>query len=157
MYISCIIGFALIFLYCAIITFKDKDIPNSISQIVYSLSEKWKWTFTLVMFLICFLIAPQLMTVATKCGYDFLGFLTLGGILGVGVDPLVKGNANVIHYTSAIVMGLSSQALVYIINPYLLFGWIPYILYTMYSEDGSKNMFLSEMVMLVTTNVACIL
>lgn len=153
MYISCLIGFIIIFLYCAIITVKDREMPNSISQIVYSLSEKWKWTFSAVLVTVAFMIVPQLMTVVDE-EYRFLSFFVVLGILGVAADPLVKGESNHVHYASAVIMGVSSQILVYIMNPYLLLLWFPYVVYTFVTEDGRKNMFLGEMVML--TNTACI-
>lgn len=155
-YTSCLIGFLIIFLYCIFATIKNKEIPNSISQIIYSLSDNWKWTFTVVMFLVSFMIAPQLVEVMPN-GYEFLGILTAGGILGVGVDPLDKDRTNVIHYTSAIVMGIASQVAVYMIYPHILLFWIGYIVYTLFMEDGSKNMFIGELIMLLTTALICLL
>lgn len=156
MYISCLIGFIIIFLYCAIITIKDREIPNSISQMVYSLSGKWKWTFSAVLVAVAFMIVPQLMTVTIE-GYEFLSFFVVAGILGVAVDPLVEGEKNILHYVSATIMGISSQILVYIINPQLLLMWFPYVIYTLMTDDGRKNMFLGEMVMLSDTAWICLL
>lgn len=142
-----IIGYLIIFLYCLIIVLKNKEIPNSISQTVYSLP--YNWIFTLIMFISAFLIAPNLFEILPEA-YKFLAFLTIGGILGVGVDPLIKGDKNIVHYISAIIMGVSSQIIIYLLNPYLLLLWIPYIIYTMYKEDGTKNMFIAEMVMFIS-------
>ncbi len=157
MYISCLIGFLIIFLYCIIVIIHDREIPNSISQIVYSLSEKWKWTFTIVMFIVGFMIVPQLIEVIQNPLYKFLGFFTVLGILGVGADPLVKGEHNIVHYLSAIIMGISSQIIVYMNIPQLLYLWIPYILYTLYESNADKNMFLAEIVMLISLGIVCLL
>ena len=157
MYISCLVGFLIIFLYCIIVIIHDREIPNSISQIVYSLSEKWKWTFTIVMFIVGFMIVPQLIEVIQNPLYKFLGFFTVLGILGVGADPLVKGEHNIVHYLSAIIMGISSQIIVYMNIPQLLYLWIPYILYTLYESNADKNMFLAEIVMLISLGIVCIL
>lgn len=157
MYISCLVGFLIIFLYCIIVIIHDREIPNSISQIVYSLSEKWKWTFTIVMFIVGFMIVPQLIEVIQNPLYKFLGFFTVLGILGVGADPLVKGERNIVHYLSAIIMGISSQIIVYMNIPQLLYLWIPYILYTLYENNADKNMFLAEMVMLISLGIVCLL
>lgn len=157
MYISCLVGFLIIFLYCIIVIIHDREIPNSISQIVYSLSEKWKWTFTIVMFIVGFMIVPQLIEVIQNPLYKFLGFFTVLGILGVGADPLVKGERNIVHYLSAIIMGISSQIIVYMNIPQLLYFWIPYILYTLYENNADKNMFLAEMVMLISLGIVCLL
>lgn len=157
MYISCLVGFLIIFLYCIIVIIHDREIPNSISQIVYSLSEKWKWTFTIVMFIVGFMIVPQLIEVIQNPLYKFLGFFTVLGILGVGADPLVKGENNIVHYLSAIIMGISSQIIVYMNIPQLLYLWIPYILYTLYESNADKNMFLAEIVMLISLGIVCLL
>ena len=155
MYISCLIGFIIVFIYCLIITVKDKQMPNSVSQMVYSLSVKWKWTFSAVLTMVAFMIVPQLISVAAD-DYTYLSFLPVTGILGVAVDPLVKGEKNTLHYVSAVIMGISSQVLVYTISPQLLLMWVPYIIYTLIMEDGRKNMFLGEMVMLSDTAWICL-
>lgn len=54
------------------------------------LPNKLKWIFTIVLFIITFMIAPRLFSI-TNDYYSFLVFFTLIGILGVGVDPLIKG------------------------------------------------------------------
>lgn len=156
MYIFCFSGFLLLLIYCITIIIINKEIPNSISQTVYMLPNKLKWIFTIILFAITFMIAPRLFSI-TNNYYSFLVFFTLVGILGVGVDPLIKGQKNIIHYSSAIMMGISSQILVYIINPYILLSWIPYIIYTIYIEDGRKNMFFAEIVMLICLALLCLL
>ena len=156
MYISCIIGFIIIFLYCAFVIIKNKEIPNSISQTVYSLSEGRKWVFTLIMFVVAFMVAPQLVE-SMPNGYEFLGILISSGILAVGVDPLEKGKRNIIHYIGVITLGISSQVAVYIINPYIFGLWIPYILYTLYMEDGSKNMLIGELIMTLAAALSSLL
>ena len=90
-------------------------------------------------------------------GYEFLSFFVVAGILGVAVDPLVEGEKNILHYVSAMIMGISSQILVYITNPQLLLMWFPYVIYTLMTDDGRKNMFFGEMVMLSDTAWICLL
>lgn len=155
MYISCLLGLLLILSYCIVVSVKYKEIPNSISQIVYMLPYKWRWTFTVVMFLSAAMILPQLAIIAGE-KYAILAFLTVAGIIGVGVDPLVRGEKNIIHYVSAIVMGTSSQLLAYFLNPYVFMTWIPYVIYTMYMDNGKKNMFFAEMVMLAIIGILCL-
>jgi hypothetical protein len=156
-YTICLIGFVIILLYCVFAIIYNKEIPNSISQIVYSLSDKWKWTFTIVMFVVGFFILPRLIDVISDPRYTFLGFLTTLGILGVGADPLVKGESNIIHYVSAIIMGVSSQIIVYMNMPSLLWLWIPYIVYTLYENKADKNMFIAEIIMLIALGAVCLI
>ena len=155
-YILCLIGFSIILIYCIAITVYNNELPNSISQIVYSLDERWKWTFSAVMVAVSFMIMPQLMEVAGD-KYSFLSYLICVGIIGVGADPLVKGEKNIVHYVSAIIMGVSCQLLVYFISPWFLALWIGYIAYTLYQEDGSKNMFIGQAVMGLSTAAICLL
>jgi hypothetical protein len=109
------------------------------------------------MFIVGFMIAPKLFEAIQNPSYKFLGFFTVLGILGVGADPLVKGKHNIVHYLSAIIMGISSQIIVYMNMPQLLYFWIPYILYTLYERNTDKNMFLAEIVMLVSLGIVCLL
>lgn len=147
MEIFCAIGFVVIFLYSAYIWWKRREMPQSISATVYDLDIKRKWVFTAVMFLVAFMIVPQMIERASE-GTKFLAFLTCVGILGVGADPLCHKEKHPIHYASAILMGISSQLLVGINTPLTLLTWIPYVVYTLYQTNGTKNMFLGEMSML---------
>lgn len=147
----CAVGFTLIFIYSAWIWWKKREMPQSISATVYDLSKKSKWIFTAVIFAVAFMIVPQMIERASE-GTKFLAFLTCGGILGVGADPLCHNEEHPIHYISAIIMGVSSQILVGLNEPWLLLTWVPYIVYTLYKTDGTKNMFIGEMSMLA--NVA---
>ena len=147
----CAVGFALIFIYSAWIWWKRREMPQSISATVYDLSKKSKWIFTAVMFAVAFMIVPQMIERASE-ETRFLAFLTCVGILGVGADPLCHKEKHPIHYASAILTGVSSQAVVGINTPWALLTWIPYVVYTLYQTNGTKNMFLGEMSMLA--NVA---
>ena len=41
--------------------------------------------------------------------------------------------------------------------PNLLIMWFPYIIYTLITDDGSKNMFFGEIVMLSDTACICLI
>jgi len=155
--IGFVLGYATLVLYLLYVFLKDAKIPSSISATVHSLGEgKW-WIFTLVMFAVAFLIAPKLFTITSYFNVAFLAFMTVGGILGVGVEPLVKGEKNIIHYSSAVVMGVASQAIVYKLCPMIMLMWTPYVVYTMYAENGKCNMFFAEMVMMTNLLISCLL
>lgn len=143
-----ITGFIILLLYIIYIIWKDKCVPQSISATVYSLDEKNRWLFGSVIGLIGILIAPGLFEILSTTNYIFLAFLTIVGIFGVASDPLMHNEKNVIHYVSAILMGASSQLIVYITNAWLMALWLPYICYTMYMENGKWNMIFAEAVMM---------
>ena len=54
-------------------------------------------------------------------------------------------------------MGIASQVAVYMVYPNFLFFWTLYILYALFVDDGSKNMFVGEFIMLLTTALLCII
>jgi hypothetical protein len=149
-----ILGFVLLFSYIGYIVFKDKRIPFSISQTVNSLDSENKWLFTVIMFIVAMLIAPQLFVMMQPFDYDILAFMTALGLMGVGADPLDDDEKDVIHYVSAFIMGVTSQMIVWIVFPWMMTLWIPYVLYTMYMDDGRWNMMFAEMVMMVALLVS---
>jgi hypothetical protein len=143
------LGFILLFSYIGYITWKDKKIPFSISQTVHSLDEKNKWLFSLIMFFVGMLIAPQLFIMMQPLDYEILAFMTVLGLFGVGADPLDDDEKDIIHYVSAVLMGVASQMIVWLTIPWLMVLWLPYVLYTMYMDDGRWNMMFAEMVMMI--------
>ena len=147
--ISYILGFAILFSYIIYIIWKDKKIPQSISATVYSLDKKSKWLYTIITFIVAFLIAPYLFEITSAIGIEILAYFTILGMLGTGADPLVHGEKNIIHYSCAVLLGSSSQVISYLLCPYTMFLWLPYVVYTMYMEDGRWNMIFSEIVMMI--------
>lgn len=136
--------------------YKSKSIPASISASAYDLDMSHKWIFSIILILCGFLIAPELLEITSKVspGNEFLSFFTIAGIMGVGTDPLVHGKKNIIHYISAILLGICSQIIVLLVNPYIFLLWIPYILYTLYMENGKWNMLFGEIIMILNL-LAC--
>ena len=147
--ISYILGFAILLSYIIYIIWKDKKIPQSISATVYSLDKKNKWIYTIVILLAAFLIAPYLFEITSAIGIEIVAFFTMVGILGVGACPLIYGKKNELHYVCAILMGSSSQVISYLLCPYTMFLWLPYIIYTLYMENGKWNMMFGEMAMMI--------
>ena len=145
--ISYILGFIILFSYIIYIIWKDKKIPQSISATVYSLDKKSKWLYTIVILSAAFLIAPYLFEITSAIGIEMVAYFTLVGILGVGVCPLIYGEKNTLHYVCAILMGASSQVISYLLCPYTMFLWLPYIIYTLYMDNGRWNMMFGEIVM----------
>lgn len=154
-FVSSMIGFALMWVYIGYMIWKKGELPQSISATVYDLDRKNKWVFTIVMFLCTFLIAPQLMEV-TYMETSILPFLTLVGLLGVGAAPLVSGEKNTLHYVSASICGVASQLMIALSVPQILFLWTPYVIYTLWKEFSGKNMMVAEMVMMMGMMILCI-
>lgn len=155
--IICILGFIILAIYVIYVTYKDKELPISISATVYSLDLKNKWLFTSMMAIVGLLIAPQLFEMMRLIGCEFLAFLTVAGIFGVAGHPLISGEKNIMHYIFAMIIGISSQLIVFLINPWIMTSWIPYVIYTMYMENGKWNMLFSEIIMMIALLISCLI
>lgn len=150
MFTLSIIGFSIIISYIVYCIIKCRCIPESISATVYSLDNKNKWIYTIVILLSAFLIAPHLFAITSTIGIEILAYFTIVGMLGVGACPLIYGEKNTLHYGCAILMGTSSQVISYLLCPYTMFLWIPYVVYTLYMDDGRWNMMFGEIIMTLT-------
>jgi hypothetical protein len=146
---SYIFGFVLLFAYILYIIWKSKKIPVSISATIYSLEDDNKWLYSLITIMVALLIAPHLFEITSAIGKELIAFFTIFGMLGTGADPLVYGEKNIVHYSCAAVVGVSSQVISYLLCPYTMFLWIPYVIYTLYMDDGRWNMLFGEMVMML--------
>ena len=151
-----IIGFSIILIYTLYIILKCKCIPVSISASIYTLDENNKWVFRLIMWAVGFMIAPYLFSVVLP-QTQFLVFLMIVGLLGIGSDPLDEDDKNIVHYVSAAVCGVSSQALILFNCPYILLLWGLYVPYTLIWENCGKNMFFAEMIMIASIATLCFL
>lgn len=80
--LACITIFGYIIYTCV----KRKEIPESISAIVYGSPMNLKWTFAAVMFVSAMLLMPTLLEKASG-NTEFLAFLTIAGIVGVRSRP----------------------------------------------------------------------
>ena len=109
------------------------------------------------MFSVAMLIAPQLFTLMQPFGYELLAFMTILGIFGVGADPLDYDEKDIVHYVSSVIAGITSQIMVYLINAWYFALWSPYVIYTLYMDDGSNNMFWGEIVILLSMALICLL
>lgn len=156
MQILSIIGFLIILGYILVVVLKEKKIPESISAIVYSYGKLGRIIFTLVMFTSASLMTPYLFEI---CGDEFaiLALSITFGFFGVGCSPLIDGERNTFHYVSAILMGISSQFMIWSLEPMILLLWTPYVVYTLWQEYSGKNMFFAELVMIIGMLILCCL
>lgn len=141
----------------------DVNMPESISQIVFLLRDRNKWMFAVVMVGIGLLLMPFLLEKASE-ETEFLAFLSMAGVVGVGVNPLIggrdgetaaHGGENTLHYVCAALSGICSQLLVALNAPWWLSLWALYIVWTLIERTSSKNMFLVELICIVTTLCFC--
>ena len=143
-------------LYVGTMVYTGRRIPESISQTVFLLPRKGQWVFTLVMWLVGFLLIPVLMEKVSE-QTQFIAFFMIAGILFVGAAPLVLKEKNTVHYVFAAVSGIASQLLVALNQPLLLLTWFLYIGYTLMAEDVSRNLFWVEVLCMLNIFAYCLI
>lgn len=86
-----------------------KQIPESLSETSYLFSslKKMDWPFTVFCFLLAFLICPTWMELSAPT-WQWLVFLSAGGILFAGATPLFKESLQKqVHYIGGIIAFVS--------------------------------------------------
>lgn len=150
-----VIALIVIALYTGAMIYSGRGIPESISQTVFLLPRKGQWVFTVVMWVVGFLLIPVLLEKVSE-QTQFIAFLTISGVCFVGASPLVLKEKNTIHYVCAAVAGIASQLLVALNQPLLLLLWFLYVGYTLLAKDGSKNLFWVEVSCMLTVFAYCL-
>jgi len=143
-------------LYVGAMVYTGRRIPESISQTVFLLPRKGQWVFTIVMWLVGFLLLPVLLEKVSE-QTQFLAFLMVAGIGFVGAAPLVAKEKNTIHYVFAAIAGIASQLLVALNQPLLLLTWFLYIGYTLVAKDVSRNLFWVEVLCMLNIFALCLI
>jgi len=142
-------------LYVGAMAITGRRIPESISSTVFLLPRNGQWVFTLVMWLVGFLLMPVLMEKVSE-QTQFVAFIMIAGILFVGASPLVLKEKNTIHYVCAAIAGIASQLLVALTQPLLLLTWFLYIGYTLMAEDVSRNLFWVDVLCMLNIFALCL-
>lgn len=139
------------------------NMPDSISQIVFLLKDRNKWIFAAVMVGVGLLLMPFLLERASE-GTKFLAFLSIAGVIGVGVNPLIGSHdgetamhSDTPHYVCAALCGVCSQLLVALNSPWWLTLWTLYVAYTLFERKADKNVFMAEVICILTTLLFCFL
>ncbi len=142
-------------LYVGAMVYTGRKIPESISQTVFLLPRKGQWVFTIVMWMVGFMLMPVLMEKVSE-QTQFIAFLMIGGVCFVGAAPLVPKAKNTVHYVGAVDAGIASQLLVALNQPLLLLLWFLYIGYTLLAKDVSRNVFWVEILSTLNIFALCL-
>lgn len=124
--IMLIISAVLAVLYVGAAIWHGRKLPDSVSAMVYLLPRAGQWLWTLWLWAVAFLILPSLMEAMPE-SWTCVGFLTIAGLLFSGAMPLVKNEANTLHYVFAIAAGILSQVCVLLINPEWFGAWMLFL------------------------------
>lgn len=106
MFICALLSLLILAGYLTAILLKYKVIPNSLSNTYYMLG-KWGFVFTLVMFVIAFLILPPMLEV-TNIMFQFVAFFCPAAICFVGAAPNFKEEMEgKVHTIAALISAIS--------------------------------------------------
>lgn len=109
--------------YTGAVIWKRKKLPESISALVYSLPNKWQWTWIVWMWVVAITTCIPLISVLGD-GLDVLGFVTLACLVWCGGMPISNKDVTLPHCVAGIGAGIVSQVCVAVICPWWLLAWI---------------------------------
>lgn len=134
-----IISFIILISYILLVCMKW-GVPNSISQTFFSIENKWIFSVVIIMSFLL-LLAP-LMNVLSE-DYQWMGFLMVSGGVLIGLAPnLLDEVEEMVHMVGATVMGVASQIIVILLEPWLMLIWIMWLV-LMWNE---KRVFWAEVI-----------
>lgn len=119
-----IIAILLMVLYIGITIWKKKELPKSISHMVYDLPKGgWRWLWTIWLWSVVICVAPSLIEALSGSSFQFVGFLTIASLLFIGALPLFDTDHLKWHNTLAIAGGIGSQICTILICPWWMLLW----------------------------------
>ncbi len=154
-----IISILLAVLFVGIASWRQKELPASISAMVYTFGKKGQWTWTIWMWAIAGTLTPPMIEAAPE-NFKFIAFITCALLLFTGTMPLIRGEKNTMHYIVAALAGVFSQIFVATTCQWWLLPWTGvlgfFIWLTLKEEDPPKYLvgkgtFIIETVCWLTT------
>ena len=119
-----IIAILLMVIYIGITIWKKKELPKSISHMVYDLPKGgWRWLWTIWLWSVVICVAPSLIEALSGSSFQFVGFLTIASLLFIGALPLFDTDHLKWHNALAIAGGIGSQVCTILICPWWMLLW----------------------------------
>lgn len=119
------ISILLVALYVGAATWKERELPESISAMVYLLPEGgWRWLWSIWLWAVAFLTLIPAISILDLRGTAYAGFITLACLVFVGAWPLFNKDTEKEHYIGGSAAGIMSQVCVLLINPWMLALWL---------------------------------
>ena len=138
------ISILLIVLYIGGYIWKHKELPNSISAMVYELEGSKRYIWQSWLAIVTIFIAPTLFEATKDNPFQFIAFLFLFCLLMVSGLPLIEKEKNKAHRIFAICSGVLSQVGVTMVCAWWLLVWLPMILLVCgiyFNAFGADNRF----------------
>jgi hypothetical protein len=139
-----LISILLVALYIGGYIWKHKELPNSISAMIYELEGSKRYIWQIWLALVTVGIAPTLFEATKDNPFQFIAFFTIAGLMMVSGLPLVRKEKNKAHGIIAICSGILSQVSVTMVCAWWLLVWLPLILIMCcfyFNAFGANNRF----------------
>lgn len=118
-----IVSILLVALYVGATIWKHKELPESISAMVYDLSKPWRWVWSVWLATVTVMISPALTAAMPDVWYGIAGHILIVLLAMTAAMPLLPGYHNKAHYICGIAAGIMSQVCVALICPWWLLAW----------------------------------
>lgn len=158
-----LLAIGILTIYTALMIKAGGKVPSSLSASVFDLPYGKRWIWSVVIFLVCFLCVPTYIDKVSE-STKFLAFIAIAGLAFVGAAPLVKDSQDIaykVHCAGAVICAVCSQLVLVFNQPWLLFGWIPFVAYEAYKFRNARKwrteVFWGEMVCFASTFAFCLL
>lgn len=159
MIVFIIISSILAALYIGAVIVVKRQLPESVSAMVYLLPYAGQWLWGAWLFAVGGLLLPPMLE-AMPDNLSFIAFLTVVCLFGAAVTPLVQMDMRGLHNFFGIAAGVLSQVCVLAINAQWLAAWMLWLFLigsTYVQPEGQlgkfvkgKGVFLSECICYVT-------
>ena len=157
------ISILLVALYVGAAIWNRKELPESVSSMVYDLPRSGRWLWIVWMWAVSLLMCIPLIDALPE-NVSGLGFLTLASLMLCGAMPISDSRVNRrAHNVFGILGGVLSQVCVAVVSPWWLAAWLLFVaiygydllpsqndrIYPSQWYDG-KGVFLAEAICLLT-------
>ena len=119
-----IVSILLVVSFVGIAIWRKRELPESISAMVFDMKQPWLWSVWL--WAVTITLAPSLIDSIPE-PWKVFGFFCLACLMFVGVVPLFDTEHRKWHYVLGFIAGVLSQACVWYICPWWLLLWLPMI------------------------------
>lgn len=119
------VSILLVALYVGAATWRKRELPESISAMVYLLPEGgWRWLWSVWLWLVALFTMIPAISILDLRGMGYVGFFTLACLVFVGAWPLFEPKTKKAHYIGGTAAGILSQICVMLICPWWLMLWL---------------------------------
>ena len=150
-----IVSILLVVSYVGITIWKRRELPESVSAMVYNLPKPWQWLWIVWLWASTYTLTPALFEVMPE-DWGVIAHAFATSMLFIGAMPLMKDSENRAHYALAIAAGIFSQLCVLIIDAQWLATWLvfPFLMASVYVQPqggiakavNGKGVFVAEVV-----------